>query len=304
MKALDALEPRLLRSFVTVAEELHFGRAAKRLHMSQPPLSVQIQKLERELGVRLFERDRRKVLLTEAGAFLLSRAKHLLVEAERVCIEAERIARGEAGVLAIGYTPTATFELLPSLIRRFRKRSPDVRLELMEMRSALQLEALTAGRIEIGFACGPLSLAAPGASVHDGLVEHVLARERFFVALPRRHRLAARRSVRVDELHGEASVIVRMDVERAWATACDVALRRAGVVLQVVQETDTKIALLGLIAAGVGLSVVSESMTHIRRSEVVFRKLTGFALTVPLVGIIGAKPSPRASALMHLALAT
>jgi DNA-binding transcriptional LysR family regulator len=150
-------EPRLLRAFVAVAEELHFGRAAKRLHISQPPLSTQIRRLERQLEVRLFERDRRHVSLTEAGTFLLDRARHLLAETERARHEVRRIAQGEAGVLAIGYTPTAVYDLLPKLIPAFAKTRPDVRLELIEMRSAQQPDALRENRIEIGFACGPMS---------------------------------------------------------------------------------------------------------------------------------------------------
>src|SRR4051794_214677 len=119
MSTFEGLTPRALRSFVAVAEELHFGRAAKRLHITQPPLSVQIRKLEEDIGARLFERDRRHVALTEAGAFFLERARHLLAETERTSLEASRIGRGEAGVLAIGYTPTATYEVLPPLLRTF-----------------------------------------------------------------------------------------------------------------------------------------------------------------------------------------
>src|SRR6478609_1279055 len=129
----DGMELRLLRSFVVVAEELHFGRAAKRLHISQPPLSTQIRTLEGRLGVRLFERDRRHVALTEGGRFLLERARHLLAEAERSSRELTRIARGESGVLSIGYTPTATYEVLPSLLRRYRASAPDVRFEFVEL---------------------------------------------------------------------------------------------------------------------------------------------------------------------------
>src|SRR5688572_15930303 len=102
------MELHLLRSFVAVAEELHFGRAARRLHLSQPPLSNQIRRLEDDLGVRLFDRTRRSVSMTEAGAALLGRARHLLSEAERARVEVVRVAKGERGVLSIGYTPTAT----------------------------------------------------------------------------------------------------------------------------------------------------------------------------------------------------
>src|SRR5688572_23771286 len=99
-------DTRLLRSFLVVAEELHFGRAARRLHLSQPPLSLQIRRLEEQLGARLFDRDRRHVALTEAGAGLVGRARHLLGELDRACVDAGRVARGELGALAVGYTPT------------------------------------------------------------------------------------------------------------------------------------------------------------------------------------------------------
>lgn len=296
MSAADALEPRLLRSFVAVAEELHFGRAAARLHMSQPPLSVQIRKLEEQLGVRLFERDRRHVALTEAGRFLFGRAKHLLGEAERSCTEAARIARGEAGVLSIGYTSTATYEILPPLIRAFRTHAPDVRVELIEMRSGLQGEALRAGRIEAGFACGPMD--------EDGVSEQVLVRERFVAVMPRGHRHARRSSLRVRDLDEQPFVLVRPDVEPAWALACTKALARAGVRIDVVQQTDTKIALLGLVAAGLGISLVSASMMRLGRDGVAFREISDLAVRVPLVGLLGPKPSTRAVELMRLARAS
>jgi DNA-binding transcriptional LysR family regulator len=290
MSIADAMEPRLLRSFVVVAEELHFGRAAKRLCISQPPLSVQIRTLEDRLGVRLFERDRRHVALTEAGAFMLERARRFLAEAERSCREASRIARGEGGVLAVGYTPTATYEVLPALIRRYRARQPDVRLELVELRSGLQCEALRRHRIEVGFACGPLR--------EDDVVERVITRERFVAALPRRHPLAAKKRLRVRDLDRQACVAVRPDIEPAWASACSEALARAKVHLDVVQETDTKIAMLGLVAAGMGLAIVSESMLRLAREGVVHREIADLALRVPLVGVHGPKPSPRVKALL------
>lgn len=131
-------ESRLLRSFVTVAEELHFGRAARRLHMTQPPLSMHIKRLEEALGVRLFERDRRQrrahrrpPLPPRAGARAAGRTRALLRRGAR-------IARGDAGALAIGYTPTATYEVVPPLLRAFRRHAPDVRLELLELRSSAQ----------------------------------------------------------------------------------------------------------------------------------------------------------------------
>src|SRR5262245_14272966 len=127
------MEIRLLTSFVAVAEELHFGRASRRLHLSQPPLSAQIMKLEDELSARLFDRSSRRVQLTEAGQALLGRARYLIAEAERARVEVARIAAGQAGRLSVGYTPTATYEILPPALKAFRKEHPDVSLEMHEM---------------------------------------------------------------------------------------------------------------------------------------------------------------------------
>jgi DNA-binding transcriptional LysR family regulator len=288
-------EPRLLRAFVAVAEELHFGRAARRLHISQPPLSMQIRRLERQLEAQLFERDRRHVALTEAGTFLLERARHLLAEAERARLEVRRIAQGESGVLAIGYTPTAVYELLPQLIPAFTRARPDVRLELLELRSADQPDALREKRIEIGFACGPL--------IQPDLHQRVLVRERLLAAVPSQHALARRHRISVAALAPEPIVLVRRDVEPIWADACSAAIARAGHTLRVVQETDTKLALLGLVAAGIGLSPVSSSMLNQGRRGVVFRALTGISLALPLVAITAARPSGRVRELLRLASA-
>lgn len=275
-----------------MAEELHFGRAARRLHLSQPPLSLQIQRLEEDLGTALFERSRRHVALTEAGQVLLGRARHLLAEAERAAQEVSRVARGEAGVLTLGYAATASHRVLPEMVPKFRKQYPELRLELLELRSALQPQALAEGRIELGLVCAPV--AAPG------LIETPLIGEKLIVALPRLHPLAAKKQLRPRDLDGEAYVGVRPDVEPAWAEAAAHALKLAGCVPQLVQETDTKISLVGLIAAGLGLSVVSESMASLERRGVVFRPLVGLKLMLVLSALTPRSPSPRAAAFLGL----
>lgn len=284
------MELRHLRSFVAVAEELHFGRAARRLHLSQPPLSMQIKKLEDELGVTLFARTRRKVVLTEAGGALLGRARHLLAEAARAEEEVQRIGKGESGTLAVGYTPTATYEILPLAVRAFSAVHPDVRLDLREMRSPEQADALREGRIEIGLACGPLAVAIDELTVETLVVEDLVA------VVPSRHPLARRATIPVRALADEPFVLVRPDVEPAWADASTRALRRAGVAPRVAQTTDSKLSLLGLVAAGVGVSVVSRSMRRIRREGVAFVPLTGLAIRLPLVLVLPASASPRARA--------
>ena len=287
------MEPRLLRSFVAVAEELHFGRAAARLHLSQPPLSVHVKRLEADLGVRLFERTQRRVALTTAGAALLERARCLLDDSARAVAEVQRVARGEAGLLTIGYTSTATHVVLPAILPRFRARHPGVRIELRELRSVLQPDALRAQRIDLGLVCGPIE--APG------LTERRVASERLMAALPSKHPLARGTRVPVRDLPDHPMVAVRRDIEPAWADAAVGALRAAGVVLEPVQETDTKVALLGLVAAGMGIALVSESLALVGRRGVVFRPIGGLRLALPLMLLAPPHPTPAAAAFADLA---
>jgi len=287
------MEHRLLRAFVAVADELHFGRAARRLHISQPPLSMQIRRLEDELGARLFERDRRGVSLTAPGQALLGRARHLLAEAERARAEVARVSSGEGGVLPLAYTAAATHRLLPRVVPLLRARLPRVRLELRELRSAEQAEAIRDGRIELGLVCAPVDAL--------DLALHPLVHERLAVALPARHPLARRKVVRVSDLDAQPYVGVRPDVEPGWALAATRALHAAGVRVEIAQETDTKVAMLGLIAAGVGLSVVSESMRELGRRGVVFRPLRGIDLRLVLAALTPRAPTPRAQAFLALA---
>jgi DNA-binding transcriptional LysR family regulator len=289
------MDPRLLRSFVAVAEELHFGRAAARLHLSQPPLSVHVKRLEADLGVRLFERTKRRVALTTAGAELLDRARRLLDDSARAVAEVQRVARGEAGLLTIGYTSTATHAVLPAVLPRFRARHAGVRIELRELRSALQPDAIRAQRIDVGLVCGPIDA--------DGLATRIVASERLMAALPSRHPLAVRASLRVRDFPDHPSVAVRRDIEPAWADASSAALRAAGVSIEPVQETDTKVALLGLVAAGLGIALVSESLALLGRRGVVFRPITGLDLRLPLMLLTPPQPTAAAGAFAALVTA-
>src|SRR3954468_3270611 len=286
------MEHRLLASFVVLAEELHFGRAARRLHISQPPLSLQIQKLESELGVRLFVRTNRRVALTEAGGVLLARARYLLGEHDRARDEVRRVARGEAGVLAVGYTQTATYDVLPAVVPEFVRSYPDVKLELRELSSPLQVDALREGRIELGIACLPVDAGE--------LVAHTLLLERPGVIMPKHPRFARRKSVPASLLRGEPFVLVDREVEPGWAYGCDAALKNAGIALRIVQETDSKIALLGLIAAGMGVSIASASIGALGRAGVALRPLTGLRFQFRLGVLAPPNLSSRAERFLSL----
>ena len=149
------MELRHLRYFAAVAEELHFGRAAARLHIAQPPLSQQIRQLETELGFPLFVRAHRQVRLTEAGHSFLAGARAVLQRAEQAAVEARRVARGETGSLAVGFVASATYGLVPSLFRLFRRRHPGVALSLAELSTEEQLGALRSGAIQLGLGRPP-----------------------------------------------------------------------------------------------------------------------------------------------------
>src|SRR5215475_15690071 len=150
------MEFRHLRSFVAVAEELHFGRAAARVHIVQPALSRQIRALEDEIGIRLFERDRRRMALTPAGTAFLDEARSLLEHADRAVEAARRADRGELGSLRIAYVPAMVSTGLPEIVRSFRQRYPGVDVRLQEMTPATQVEALLGERVDVGFVRGPI----------------------------------------------------------------------------------------------------------------------------------------------------
>src|SRR5579862_6756448 len=169
------MDLRRLRYFVAVAESLHFGRAAARLHMSQPPLSRQIQQLEAELGAALFRRSKRKVDLTEAGAHLLTEAPRLLADAESIGERVRRVASGEVGHLVLGFVSAVDYSILPSLLSAYRQAFPDVTLDLRELTTDVQQTALGEDRIDAGMLLAPVD--------DDSLLTLPLLREPLIAAL-------------------------------------------------------------------------------------------------------------------------
>ena len=260
------MELRHLRYAVAVADELHFARAAARLRIAQPPLSQQIKSLEAEIGVRLFDRTSRRVGLTEAGAAFVAEARRTLASAERAVDAARRTARGETGRLAIGYIGSASYEILPPILRAFRRRVPDVTLVLEEMNSNEQSRALAAGALDLGFVRRP-----PPIERH--IAGSVVRREPIVLAVPRDHGLAAARAIRLRQLVREPFIVFPVRPRPSWA---DVALdlcRGAGFEPRVVQETIEMVSALSLVAAGIGIALVPAAVRAVRRPGVVFRPL-------------------------------
>lgn len=273
---------RQLRYFVTVAEEKHFGRAAARLSMTQPPLSQAIRALEETLGVELFARTKRSVELTSVGADLLPEVRRVLAGAEGLRPLAQSLARGEAGVLSLAFVSTADYGLLPPLLREFGARHPRVRLELLEATSDVQIDELVAGRVDAGLVIGPLP-----PRYASQLSWLPLAREPLVIAM------STEMAARIEGDGGSgAGVAEWRDEPLSLAQAGDAPLvvfpRRlapgfydiimdcygaAGLTPHIGQEAIQMQTIVSLVSASMGVALVPQSLRNLRRTGVVYRPL-------------------------------
>lgn len=268
------MELRHLRYFVVVAEELHFRRAAERLHMSQPPLSQQIRALEEEVGATLLLRTQRRVELTAAGAVFLERAREILAATEDAARQARRVQRGEVGRLAVGFVGSAMYSFVPDLLRRFREQSPDVTLRLHELGTTEQLRQLEDGRLDVGF-------LRAGRSRPELKIENV-ALEPVVVALPDLHPLAVKAQLTLEDLQGQPLILLTNGVAPGLRTALQPAIDRLGGDDTVVQEVQEMQTVIGLVAAGIGISLVAESVRELVRVGVTYRPLAGWGPSLRL----------------------
>lgn len=240
-------------------------RAARRLHISQPALSGQIRKLEEELAVQLFRRNRRTVQLTEAGKVFLNEARAVLDRAGEAVDRVRRAERGEIGRLRVGFVSTAALETVPAMVVAFRRRYPDVALDLLNHRTVSQIHALLDKSIDIGFLRLPLA--------HDQLDIRIIHREPFVVALPSAHRLARTRRLSLAALRHENFVVYG----RRWAPGFfDSVIRlclAAGFSPNIVQETGEMYTAVALVAAGVGCAILPQSVVLAQSKNVVMRPL-------------------------------
>ena len=281
------MELRHLRYYVAVAEECHFGRAAQRLHIAQPPLSQQIKQLEEDLGVTLLNRSTRKVELTAAGQRYLERAREILASVDAAGDEANRIAVGEIGRVSIGFTGSATYHLLPAIARRLRAELPDIDLDLHgEMLTPQQAEALHSGVIDLGFLRPP---------VHDRQLRYeVVGTEAMIAVVPHTHPLAARASVEMADLAGEQFVSYsgfnRSVVFQVVIDAC----QRAGFTPSIRHEVGETSTLVSFVAAGPGVALVPQSVQQLQIAGAVYVPLAGDAPTVELaMAMRDEPPSPH-----------
>jgi DNA-binding transcriptional LysR family regulator len=272
-----------LRCLVAVAEELHFGRAATRLRMAQPPLTRQIQALEAELGFLLLDRSRRKVELTAAGAVMLRHARRMFEALEQATDEARRASLGQIGRIRVAYPSSLTYSGLTDFLRAFRVKLPDVEVALQEMPPQEQIDALREGRVDVGFVRAPLDDPA--------LSSEVLRREPLVVALPCDHPMARRARVPLDALAGEAFVFFPRKRGSAFFDQLVGLCRSAGFAPNIVQEAPL-VDILNLVAAGFGISIVPLSLRNLRRAGIKLRPLVGSPTTELLMAWATENHSP------------
>jgi DNA-binding transcriptional LysR family regulator len=290
------MELRHLRYFVVVAEELHFRRAAERLHMSQPPLSQQIRALEEEVGATLLSRNQRKVELTAAGAEFFVRAREILDAVEDAARQARRVQRGEVGRLAVGFVGSAMYSFVPELLRQFRSHAPDITMRLHELGTSEQLRQLEDGRLDVGFVRVPRT--------RPELTFETLIEEPFVAALPDAHPLATHPLIRLTDLEGEGLVLLTRAGAPGLREALADAIDKLGGEERIVQEAAEMQTVVGLVAAGVGVSLVPESVRALARAGVTYRPLDGYAPKVRLaMAWRAADDSPVLAAFLEMARA-
>ncbi|WDP90429.1 MAG: LysR family transcriptional regulator [Desulfobacter sp.] len=259
---------RLLRYFLAVARELHFGRAAKTLNISQPPLSQQIIKLEQELGVPLFIRNKRMVKLTEPGKALVRHAEKILGMVENARTDISRISAGDRGTISIGYVGPAMDSFLPDIIRGFKQEYPEVELRLAQMNTCDQLSAILNGSVQAGI----VRLFGQDTS---GCHTRVIHREAYMLAVPSHHPLAGKAQVPLGSLRGEQIIFFSRKIQPALFNEWLRIFSLAGFTPDIVQQTSSYHSAIPLVAAGLGLAIVPRSSTLSRRKGVVFKPING-----------------------------
>ncbi|MDB5375767.1 MAG: hypothetical protein JWR00_213 [Rubritepida sp.] len=264
------MELRHLRAFLAVSETLHFARAAEVLGISPPSLTEQVQELERQLGARLFLRTKRSVSLSDAGRLFLEELRPALDQLDRAARIARQAGRGERGIIEIGFAGSAAFSgVLAQTIADWRRGHPEVELKLHEMESTPQIEALAEGRLDIGFVRAPV-VAPPG------LATVRLHREPLLIALPPGHKLAEEESVAASALAGEAFIIPDQEASTSFHHLTLAVAQRGGFVPRLAHRGRDLIAVATLVALGMGVAVVPDSLRRtLTLPGVTYRPLRG-----------------------------
>ena len=269
------MELRHLRYFAAVARELNFSRAAQQLHIAQPPLSRQIRQLEDELGAELFDRSARPLRLTPAGQFFQGQAAQLLERLTEVRAATLRIARGRRVWFSIGFVPSTLYGVLPEVIRRFRAAQPSVEVGLSELTTVQQLEALKAGRIDVGF--GRLRFD------DTSIAGEVVTEEAVIAALPAGHRLARHKRLSLAKLSAEALLLYPAKPRPSYADQVLEMFQSRGLQPVVALEANEMQTAIGLVVAGIGYALVPRSVQGLHREGVVYLPLSDPGVTSPVI---------------------
>jgi DNA-binding transcriptional LysR family regulator len=272
------MELRHLRYFSTVATELHFGRAAEKLHIAQPPLSKQIQDLEAELGFELFNRTKRSVALTPAGKEFLVEVERIFQQLDRAIDIGRKTSRGELGQISIGFVGSATYNILPVMLQRFRDRYPNVRIDLHELTTDRQLVWLREGRIDLGLIRSPI--------VERDLVSQVIFQESLVVALPINHPLAMLEEIDIRSLVIEPFILFPRQLAPGLYDPIIAICQAAGFSPQVVQECIQMQTIVSLVSANMGVSILPESIQEAQRQGVVYKPIRSTDLSVEKLATI------------------
>lgn len=260
------MELRHLRYFVAVATELSFGRAAARLHMTQPPLSKQIQDLEAELGVLLFDRSRRQVTLTRVGAQLLGEARRVLAQAETFRDLATEAAAGRAGHLRVGVVHSSLYGVVPTILRRFREQHPQVQLRVQEAVTSELVEELVAGQLDVAF-------TRPDAFPTE-VEQKTLLAERLDVALPEHHGLSGSSGpVTLEDLRDDPLVLFPRELGAGYWDLVVGAYQEVGITPRIEHLADQVGTMVGLVAAGLGITIVPEAVRNLALPGITYRPL-------------------------------
>jgi DNA-binding transcriptional LysR family regulator len=262
------VELRQIRSFLSIAETLHFGRTAELIHISQPALSLQIRGLEEEIGVQLFERNRRKTGLTAAGIAFRSDAAAALSQLDEAIRKSRSAANGKLGLLRIGFISTAGNEIVPRIVRQFRNLNPEVEFSLRSIPTAPQVRMLESGALDLGFLRLPIG-------EHSALELVTVHREPFVVVVPSSHRLAKRKRVRLREISGENFVMYQRVYAPGFHDLILAMLRHAGIVPHISQTAAEIATLISLVDAQMGIAILPASAVRHSVASVVACDIAG-----------------------------
>lgn len=275
------MELRHLRYFVVVAEESSFSRAAARLHVSQPPLSVHVKALEEELHVRLLDRTNRGVTLTAAGQVFYDEARAILRRLEQAKSKTQSAGLGEVGTLSVGFVSIAAHGILPAALKRFRERFPRVDVQLHELTTDAQIREMRAGRLDLGIGLAPVD--------ETDLAFETVSRESLLLAAPVSHASILRAGpVRLKDLSNEQFIIPPRDVGPGLYDLIISLCRASGFTPKITQHARQMQTVIGLVASGMGVALVPQSVQTLKRSGVQYRALKGTTGSVEL-GLLRAR---------------